>query len=129
MKLGFRAWVRQLLLSCLAAGATAGAAHTKEVKLKGEVYSPEPGVICDRKAGFCADTEGIAVALTKMYLGEKAEQRLMDRIRPEPGVQNYDTRTFVLTNGVACDCNTKICKVSKLNDKLDAAHTKALFGK
>ncbi|MDP3519058.1 MAG: YcgJ family protein [Hydrogenophaga sp.] len=129
MKLGSRTWVRSLLLSCVAAGAMAGAAHAKEVKFKGEVYSPESGVICDKKAGFCADTEGLAVALTKMYLGEKAEKRLMDRIRPEPGVQNYDTRTFVLTNGVACDCNAKACKVSKHENKLDAAHTKALFGK
>lgn len=103
--------------------------YAASVKLKGAVYSPEPGVICDKKGGFCADEQGIAVALTKMYLGEKAEQRLMDMIRPEPGVQNFDATTFVLTNKVACDCKAKVCKVSKLDDKVDAAHTKALFGK
>lgn len=101
----------------------------KTVPLKGQVYSPEAGVICDKKAGFCADSEGIAVALTKMYLGEKAEKRLMDMIRPEPGVQDFDTTTFVLTNKVACDCKAKKCKVGKFEDKIDAAHTKALFGK
>ena len=37
------------------------------------------GAICDRKAGFCADQMGVSLALTKMYLGEKAEQKLMDR--------------------------------------------------
>jgi hypothetical protein len=104
-------------------------AVAKPVQLKGQVYSPEPGVICDKKGGFCADSEGIAVALTKMYLGEKAEARLMDRIRPQPGVQDFDTTTFVLTNKVACDCKAKKCKVSKYEDKMDAAHTKALFGK
>jgi hypothetical protein len=56
----------------------------KPVQLKGTIYSPEPGVICDKKGGFCADTQGIAVALTRMYLGEKAEKKLMDIIRPEP---------------------------------------------
>jgi hypothetical protein len=71
----------------------------------------------------------IAVALTKMYLGDKAEKRLMEMIKKEPGVQDFDTTTFVLTNKVACDCKTKKCKVSKYEDKVDAAHTKALFGK
>ncbi len=103
--------------------------QAKNVQLKGSVYAPQAGVICDKKAGFCADSEGIAVALTKMYLGDKAEKKLMDRIRPEPGVQDYDTTTFVLTNKVACDCKAKKCKVSKYEDKIDAAHTKALFGK
>ncbi len=105
------------------------AAHADAVKLKGAVYSPVAGVICDKKAGFCADSEGIAVALTKLYLGDMAEKRLMDRIRPEPGVQDYDTTTFVLANKVACDCKAKVCKVSKYENTVDAAHTKALFGR
>jgi len=104
-------------------------AQARNVQLKGSVYSPEAGVICDKKGGFCADAEGIAVALTKMYLGDKAEKKLMDRIRPEPGVQDFDTTTFTLTNKVSCDCKAKKCKVSKYEDKVDSAHTKALFGK
>ena len=127
MKYEIRSLVGPLLLIFLTLVSFAGEVGAKEVKLKGTVYSPDPGVICDKKGGFCADTEGIAVALTKMYLGDKAEKRLMDRIRPEPGVQDFDTTTFVLTNKVACDCKAKICKVSKYEDKIDAAHTKALF--
>ena len=96
--------------------------------LKGTVYSPMAGVLCDKKSGFCADAEGISVALTKEYLGANAEKKLMDRIRKEPGVQDYDTTTFTLINGVSCDCNARKCKVSKYDDKLDAAHTRALFG-
>lgn len=103
--------------------------HASEVKLKGSVYSPQQGVICDKKGGFCADEQGIAVALTKMYLGDKAEIKLMDTIRPEPGVQDFDKTTFVLTNKVACDCKAKVCKISKYENTVDAAHTKALFGK
>jgi hypothetical protein len=106
----------------LAAGTAAAAT------LKGAVYSPEPSVICDKKGGFCADAEGLSVAMTKMYLGATAEKKLMDRIKKEPGVQDYDTATFTLTNGVSCDCKTKKCKVSKFDDKIDAVHTKALFG-
>lgn len=120
-------WLLVALLSTSLFAPLTGLA--KPVQLKGQVYSPEPGVICDKKAGFCADAEGIAVALTKMYLGDKAEKKLMDRVRPEPGVQDFDTKTFVLTNKVACDCKAKVCKVSKLDDKVDAAHTQALFGK
>jgi hypothetical protein len=106
----------------LAAGPAASAT------LKGAVYSPEPGVICDKKGGFCADSEGLSVAMTKMYLGAIAEKKLMDRIKKEPGVQDYDTATFTLTNGVSCDCKAKKCKVSKYEDKVNAAYTKALFG-
>lgn len=29
------------------------------------------GAICDKKSGFCVDSMGVSVALTKMYLGEK----------------------------------------------------------
>ena len=129
MKLSIRIFMGPLVLFFLALDICASAAQARDIPLKGSVYSPDPGVICDKRAGFCADAEGIAVALTKMYLGDKAEARLMDRIRPEPGVQDYDTSTFVLTNKVACDCKAQKCTVGKFQDTLDAAHTKALFGK
>ena len=45
--------------------------------LKGAVDSPKAGVLCDRKAGFCADSEGISMGLTKLYLGEEAEQKMI----------------------------------------------------
>ena len=104
-------------------------AVAKPLQLKGQVYSPDPGVICDKKGGFCADSEGLSVAITRMYLGETAEKKLLDRIRPEPRVLDYDTKTFVLTNKVACDCSVKQCKVGKFDNKIDVAHTRALFGK
>ena len=94
--------------------------------LKGSVYSPDPGTICDKKAGFCADYEGVSVALTKMYLGDKAEKNLMDQIN-KVGIKDFDASTFTLSDGITCDCKAKQCK-EKLSGKLDAAHTKALFG-
>ncbi|MEY4685778.1 MAG: hypothetical protein RLZ25_2237 [Pseudomonadota bacterium] len=96
----------------------AGAGKT----IKGSVSTPEAGVICDKKANFCADSTGISVALTKMYLGDKAEKKLMD-------MGAFDMSEFVLTNGVRCDTKTQKCTVSKINQTVDAAHTKALFGK
>ena len=94
---------------------------------EGSVTSPEAGVLCDKKAGFCADSEGIAVGLTKMYLGDTAEKRLMDQIR-EAGQESFDPTSFVLTNGVACNTKAKKCTVTRSSDKVDAAHTKTLFG-
>ncbi len=129
MKHAMKRFVKLLILCFLTSGALFGLVQAQVVKLKGAVFSPYPGVICDRKAGFCADSEGIAVALTKLYLGEKAERRLMDITRPVSGVQDFDASTFVLTNEVACDCKLKKCKVNKYEERIDTAHTRALFGK
>ena len=90
--------------------------------LKGSVTSPEHGILCDKKADFCADSQGISVAYTKQFLGDKAEKKLLS-------MGEFDMTTFTLTNGVHCDINAKKCTVSKYEDKVDAAHTKALFGK
>ena len=64
MKHAMKRFVKLLILCFLTSGALFGLVQAQVVKLKGAVYSPYPGVICDRKAGFCADSEGIAVALT-----------------------------------------------------------------
>lgn len=90
--------------------------------IKGSVTTPMAGVICDKKGSFCADSQGISVALTKEYLGDKAAKKLMD-------LGQFDMSEFVLTNGVRCDTKTQKCTVSKINQTVDAAHTKALFGK
>ena len=85
-----------LLSLCFFAGVAVAA------PLKGAVYSPKAGVLCDKKAGFCADSEGISMALTKLYLGDKAEEKMMDMIK-EVGLENFDATTFTLTNGVHCE--------------------------
>jgi hypothetical protein len=95
--------------------------------LKGAVYTPSQGVICDKKAGFCADSEGISMGFTKEYLGQAAQDKMMKRIN-DAGAGNYDMTWFTLSNGVSCKTKEKACTVSKVDDKIDAAHTKALFG-
>lgn len=112
--------------SASGAAPVAPAKPGKPVTLKGAVYSPDPGAICDKKGGFCADYEGVSVALTKMYLGAKAEKNLMDQI--SKGGKDFDATTFTMSDGIYCDCKAKQCK-GKLSGKPDAAHTKALFGK
>jgi hypothetical protein len=43
---------------------------------------PKPGgVVCDKKSGFCADQQGVSVAITEMELGKQASKNLMDQIR------------------------------------------------
>ena len=98
-------------------------------QLKGAVYSPKPGIVCDKKAQFCADAEGISLAYTKEYLGAKAEATMLSRIKDAGGAANYDLTWFGFSNGVDCKTREKVCRVSKHSDKVDPAHTKALFGR
>jgi len=112
-----------IVLLCLASPLAMAA------KLKGAVYSPGPGVICDKKAQFCADDQGISLGYTKEYLGQKAEDVMMKRINDGGGSANYDLTWFAFSNGVDCKTKEKVCHVSKHSDKVDAAHTKALFGR
>jgi hypothetical protein len=105
-----------VLLGLLVAPGASG-----QTMLRGAVYTPEAGTICDKKAGFCADEQGISMAITKMYLGEAAEKKLL-------AMGEFDTTTFTLTNGVHCEAKARKCTVSKIDGTVDAAHTKALFG-
>ena len=114
--------IRHFLSISLVAFAFSSEAASLGKNLKGAVSTPEPGIICDKKAGLCADSMGISMAFTKMYLGEKAEQKLL-------AMGNMDMSFFVLSNGVKCDAKAQKCTVSKFEEKVDAAHTKALFGK
>jgi hypothetical protein len=112
-----------VIFLCLASPLAMGA------QLKGAVYSPKPGIVCDKKAQFCADAEGISLAFTKEYLGAKAEATMLGRIKDAGGPANYDLTWFGFSNGVDCKVKEKVCHASKHSDKVDAAHTKALFGR
>jgi hypothetical protein len=95
-------------------------------QLKGEIFSPEQGIICDKKSGFCADAEGISLGYTGEYLGKAAEQKFDKMIS---SVQDFDTTSFVLSNGVLCDAKQKHCYTNKYDNIVDEPHTKAMFGK
>lgn len=87
----------------------------------------EEGAICDKKAGFCADFMGVSLALTKMYLGDQAEQKLMSQINAV-GSENFNPSSFTMSGGLTCDAGAKKCWTSKGQDKLDEKATKTLFG-
>lgn len=112
-----------VILLCFASPLAMGA------QLEGAVYSPKPGILCDEKAQFCADAEGISLAFTKEYFGAKAEATMLSRIKDAGGPANYDLTWFGFSNGVDCNVREKVRRVSKHSDKVDAAHTKALFGR
>jgi transcriptional regulator with XRE-family HTH domain len=92
------------------------------------VFPPQPGIVCDKKAQFCADAEGISMGYTKEYLGAKAEVTMMNRIKEAGGPSNYGLTWFGFSNGVDCKVKDKVCRVSRNSNKVDAATTKALFG-
>jgi hypothetical protein len=110
-----------ILLTLILVSSTSFAAGAGKT-IKGSVTTPMAGVICDKKANFCADSTGISAGLTKEYLGDAAQAKLM-------AMGEFDMSEFVFSNGVRCDTKTQKCTVSKWDQKVDAAHTKALFGK
>jgi hypothetical protein len=59
-----------LMLGLLMTGAHASSSP------EATIFSPEKGVICDRRAGYCADGTGISATWTAQHLGQKAAQDL-----------------------------------------------------
>ncbi len=92
------------------------------------IFSPDDGVLCDKKAGFCADKDGIAVGHTEVYLGKKAAKKLQDMIS-SVGVDSFDATSFTMSNGMHCETREKNCTTSKFNDKPDPVGNTTLFGK
>jgi len=88
------------------------------------VYSPDRGVICDRKSGFCADKYGISLGLTKEFLGQGAQNKWTRRIKG-----NFDVTVFAMSNGLYCDTKKKICKSSKWDNRPNRHWTRTLFGR
>jgi len=92
------------------------------------IYYPKPGgVICDKKAGYCADDQGVSVAITEMELGPRASKALMDQIH-QVGVENFDATAFTMSGGLHCEVKQKKCFTNKYDNKVDPKATKALFG-
>ncbi len=86
----------------------------------------KPKAICDKNAGFCADWQGVSVALTKMYLGDAAEAKLMALIKTV-GINDFDPTEFTMTGGLTCHTKEKLCWTSRLRETLDQKAIKTLF--
>ncbi len=87
----------------------------------------KPGTLCDSKAGFCADSEGVSISITEMELGAKAAKKLLAQIN-EVGINNFDATTFTMSGGLNCNTKEKKCYTNPYDKKVDAKGTKALFG-
>jgi Fels-1 Prophage Protein-like len=107
----------------LALATSAALAGDKVHDLGHGVFSPEKGVVCDRKAGFCADGTGISMSWTEKYLGAEAVQKFQKNV--EGG--SFDETDFVLMNGVRCKIKEKACYKSKFSTELAPNVSKALF--
>lgn len=85
------------------------------------------GTVCDAAAGFCADAQGVSASLTQMYLGDKAGQKLTDRIAKAG--KDFDATRFTMSGGLTCWTGDGLCFSSRLRDKIDVRATRTLFGK
>ena len=87
----------------------------------------KPGTLCDSKAGFCADSEGVSVGITEMELGAKAAKKLQAQIN-EVVIKDFDATTFTMSGGLNCSTKEKKCYTNRYDKKVDVKATKTLFG-
>jgi uncharacterized protein len=104
-------------------GKTVNAPKKKHAK-GGAVYFPEHGILCDKKAGFCADSEGISMGYTKEYLGQAAQDKMMGYMNRD----HMDTSSYTLSNGIHCDSHKKKCFEDRYNGSpVNKHYTNKLF--
>ncbi|AJR08317.1 hypothetical protein C9J03_12930 [Photobacterium gaetbulicola] len=90
------------------------------------LFSPDNGVICDRQAGFCVDSYGISMAFTKEFLGQEAEDKMLELIN-RVGSENFDTTRYSFSNKVYCDSEQKACFVDRFSEQQMTDYTSILF--
>ena len=90
----------------------------------GSVYFPEHGIVCDKKAGFCADREGISMGYTKEYLGQAAQDKMMGYVEKD----HMETARYTLSNGIYCDSHKRKCFKDRYNGSpVNKHYTNKLF--
>jgi hypothetical protein len=90
------------------------------------IFSPEKGVISDRRAGYCVDGTGISATWTAQHLGQKAAQDLASMLTES---KSLNPMSFTLSNKVHCEIQAQVCTRSKFVDTVEAGTTRTLFGK
>ena len=87
------------------------------------VYFPQRGIVCDKKAGFCADSQGISMGYTKEYLGQAAQDKMMEYVEKD----HMETGSYTMSNRIYCDSELKACYNNRWKEKVDTYYTKMLF--
>ena len=98
-------------------------AVTNAATLDKHVYSPQKGVLCDKKVTLCADVYGLSAGITELYFGKKAAAPAIKKL-----ANISDKTVFTFSNGLHCKTDKKECYVDKYSSKVDKASTIALFG-
>ena len=78
------------------------------------VYSPEEGIVCDKKAQFCVDASGVSLGLTKEYFSLKVQDRLLEKIENA----KLSTDKYKFSNGITCSTNEKLCFTTQNSKKV-----------
>jgi hypothetical protein len=99
------------------------AQQQQNTKKGGSVYFPQRGIVCDKKAGFCADASGISMGYTKEYLGQAAQDKMMGYIKKD----HMETESYTMSNGIYCESASKACYNNKWKEKIDSYYTNMLF--
>ncbi|KFD24879.1 YcgJ family protein [Yokenella regensburgei] len=115
--------MKKLLVMAVLLGASTSA-------LAADVYSPAGGVVCDKKAGYCVDDEGISMGMTSKYLGEQAYNKLDKTLGNGTDINLGE---YTLSNGVHCNSEAKQCYKDRFYprtpDKKEKTLTQQIFGK
>ena len=92
------------------------------------IFFPANGVVCDKKAGYCADSQGLSLRYTERYLSKQARVKL-DKITRGADV---NLQEFTLSNGAHCDAKERLCYTDRYYprtaDKRDSILTRKLYG-
>jgi len=70
----------------------------------GAVFAPNPGSLCDRANQLCFDGQGLSLGITRDVFGRYAEKNALRNLNGQA-----PPRQFLLSNGVACDVNVRLC--------------------
>jgi len=70
----------------------------------GAVDLPRAGVVCDAPQQICYDGQGPSLALTRLYLGPRASNRLLTQLSGRPPLTE-----FLLSDGQLCDLRLRSC--------------------
>ncbi|MCX7300877.1 MAG: YcgJ family protein [Rhodobacterales bacterium] len=61
----------------------ATSASADQVEYANGVFSPEPGVVCDREGNWCADGTGLSASWTETYMGAEAAHDIAEAAQGE----------------------------------------------
>lgn len=96
-------------------------------ELNNAIYSPEKGILCDEKLGFCADKFGVSMAFTKEFLGQSAQEKLRTRIMISKDKNINSTGKYSFSNKIYCNSAIQKCFINKLSNNEAEEYNVILF--